>query len=75
VRQKLHTGQHFVPVEVESVRSEPATDHTPAKGEKSRKEDEHYGVLLSQHRSEYPHEQEHYPMSEYGMEDRSGYGM
>jgi len=59
--EKLHPGQHVMPTEVEPVRSEPTYEHTPAKGQKAKKGDEHYDVLAEQHYSHMEHEHQRFP--------------
>ena len=57
--QGLHPGQHYRPTTVETTKTEPAYEHKGAKGEKTKKEDEHYDVLAQQHYSHVEHE--HHP--------------
>ena len=45
IPHQLHHGQHFIPTEVVPERTQPTYEHEVAKGEKTRDQDKHYGLL------------------------------
>lgn len=58
VPKALHQGQHYSPVTVVPVETEPTYEHEVVKGQKPLKGDSHYDVLEEQHRSHFEHEHE-----------------